>query len=86
MTKKTTNLLGILITILAGTYFTLMYCASCISDGHDGYVTPAASEPTRSLHSGMHLPGAAIILTGRLLKGENTPIGDDSAHTLTNQP
>ncbi len=29
MTKTTTNLLGILITILAGTYFYISYCTEC---------------------------------------------------------
>lgn len=29
MTKKTTNLLGIIITILAGIYFFVMYCSQC---------------------------------------------------------
>ncbi|MDE3743148.1 hypothetical protein [Maribacter polysaccharolyticus] len=29
MTKKTTNLLGIIITILAGTYFFITYCSTC---------------------------------------------------------
>lgn len=29
MTKTTTNLLGIIITILAGTYFYIMYCSEC---------------------------------------------------------
>ena len=29
MTKTTTNLLGILITILSGTYFFVMYCSEC---------------------------------------------------------
>ena len=29
MTKTTTNLLGIIITILAGTYFFVMYCSEC---------------------------------------------------------
>jgi hypothetical protein len=29
MTKRTTNLLGIIITILAGIYFFVMYCSEC---------------------------------------------------------
>lgn len=29
MTKTTTNLVGILITILAGTYFFVTYCSEC---------------------------------------------------------
>lgn len=29
MTKNTTNLLGIVITILAGTYFFITYCSAC---------------------------------------------------------
>lgn len=29
MTKTTTNLLGIAIAILAGTYFFVMYCSEC---------------------------------------------------------
>lgn len=29
MTKRTTNLLGIIITILAGIYFFIMYCSEC---------------------------------------------------------
>ncbi len=29
MTKTTTNLIGILITILSGTYFFVMYCSEC---------------------------------------------------------
>lgn len=32
MTKTTTNLLGILITILAGTYFYVTYCSECSSE------------------------------------------------------
>lgn len=32
MTKTTTNLLGILITILAGTYFYVTYCSECGSE------------------------------------------------------
>lgn len=29
MTRTTTNLIGIIITILAGTYFYIMYCSEC---------------------------------------------------------
>ena len=29
MTKTTTNLIGIIITILAGAYFYIMYCSIC---------------------------------------------------------
>jgi outer membrane protein OmpA-like peptidoglycan-associated protein len=32
MTKNTTNLLGILITIIAGTYFFMTYCSACGAD------------------------------------------------------
>lgn len=37
MTKKTTNLIGIIITILAGIYFFVMYCSQCGLD--DGLAT-----------------------------------------------
>lgn len=36
MNKNTTNILGIIIAILAGTYFFVMYCNLCSSD--DGEV------------------------------------------------
>jgi len=29
MSKRTTNLIGLVITILAGTYFYMMYCSEC---------------------------------------------------------
>jgi phage FluMu protein Com len=29
MSKRTTNLIGLIITILAGTYFYVMYCSEC---------------------------------------------------------
>ncbi len=29
MSKRTTNLIGLIITILAGTYFYIMYCSEC---------------------------------------------------------
>jgi len=32
MNAKTTNLIGIVIAILAGTYFFIMYCDACHSD------------------------------------------------------
>lgn len=32
MKARTTNLLGIIITILAGTYFFIMYCDACQTD------------------------------------------------------
>ena len=35
MSKKTTNLLGIVIAILAGTYFNLMLCNTCITKTDD---------------------------------------------------
>ncbi|WP_411029156.1 hypothetical protein [Spongiimicrobium sp. 3-5] len=35
MTKKTTNLLGLIITILAGTYFYVMYCSECGSTSNE---------------------------------------------------
>ncbi len=46
MSRSTTNLLGILITIAAGTYFFLMYCSECRSPHREGAVmdTSARSE------------------------------------------
>lgn len=35
MSKKTTNLLGIVIAIVAGTYFNLMLCNTCITEAED---------------------------------------------------
>lgn len=35
MSKKTTNLLGIVIAIVAGTYFYLMLCNTCITKTED---------------------------------------------------
>ncbi|NAS12504.1 hypothetical protein [Poritiphilus flavus] len=35
MTKTTTNLVGILITILAGTYFFATYCSECRVEKND---------------------------------------------------
>tara|TARA_R110002094_G_scaffold33152_6_gene45740 strand:+ start:825 stop:995 length:171 start_codon:yes stop_codon:yes gene_type:complete len=35
MSKKTTNLLGIVIAIVAGTYFNLMLCNTCITKTED---------------------------------------------------
>ncbi|MBU2907164.1 MULTISPECIES: hypothetical protein [Arenibacter] len=35
MSKKTTNLLGIVIAIVAGTYFNLMLCNTCITETED---------------------------------------------------
>jgi hypothetical protein len=29
MSKRTTNLIGLILTILAGTYFYVMYCSEC---------------------------------------------------------
>ncbi|HMB63838.1 MAG TPA: OmpA family protein [Eudoraea sp.] len=49
MTKSTTNLLGIIITILAGAYFFVKYCSEC-RDGNvsvkDEIVTPPVPKPT----------------------------------------
>lgn len=49
MTKSTTNLLGIIITILAGTYFFVKYCSEC-RDGNvtvkDEIVTPPVPKAT----------------------------------------
>tara|TARA_R110000868_G_scaffold343120_3_gene604178 strand:+ start:52215 stop:52418 length:204 start_codon:yes stop_codon:yes gene_type:complete len=35
MSKRTTNLLGIAIAIIAGTYFNIMLCNSCSSESND---------------------------------------------------
>ncbi|MEG3656375.1 hypothetical protein V5097_03120 [Arenibacter palladensis] len=35
MSKKTTNLLGIVIAIVAGTYFNLMLCNTCVTETVD---------------------------------------------------
>jgi len=35
MSKKTTNLLGIVIAIVAGTYFNIMLCNTCITKTDD---------------------------------------------------
>tara|TARA_R100001369_G_scaffold30236_2_gene53903 strand:+ start:25981 stop:26178 length:198 start_codon:yes stop_codon:yes gene_type:complete len=35
MSKKATNLLGIVIAIVAGTYFNLMLCNTCITEAAD---------------------------------------------------
>lgn len=35
MSKKTTNLLGIVIAIVAGTYFNFMLCNTCITYAED---------------------------------------------------
>ena len=86
MTKKTTNLLGILITILAGTYFSLIYCAPCNSDSGDGLVSTTVSETTHILATCTRLSGMALILTGRLLTEEHSLTNGDSEHTHTNQP
>ena len=48
MTKSFTNLLGIIITILAGTYFYINYCSSCrvAVEEVPTVVVPAAPIPT----------------------------------------
>ncbi|MDH3697807.1 MAG: hypothetical protein OEQ81_04025 [Flavobacteriaceae bacterium] len=44
MNAKTTNLIGIVIAILAGTYFFLMYCDACQScDTSDDTVEAVSS-------------------------------------------
>jgi hypothetical protein len=86
MTKLTTNLLGILITILAGTYFSLMYCAPCNADGHAGFVSPAVSESTYLLNTCTRLPGVAALLLGDVLPDNRITMDDRSVRTFTNQP
>ena len=51
MTKTTTNLLGIIITILAGTYFYITYCSSCGAKAKEEpvqkeVVAPVGAKPT----------------------------------------
>ncbi len=51
MTKTTTNLLGIIITILAGTYFFVTYCSECGTSneavpGEEDIVAPVVPEAT----------------------------------------
>lgn len=52
MTRTTTNLLGIIITILAGTYFFVSYCSECrtseesVAPVNDEPVAPAVPEAT----------------------------------------
>ena len=51
MTKTTTNLLGIIITILAGAYFYIAYCSSCCASVKEEpvekeVVAPVAAKPT----------------------------------------
>ncbi len=46
MTKKITNLLGIIITILAGTYFYITCCSECGMSSKKEVVAPVAHEPT----------------------------------------
>ena len=52
MTKTTTNLLGIIIVILAGIYFYVMYCSECnaeyeeVPTTENGKVIPIEHEAT----------------------------------------
>jgi hypothetical protein len=93
MTKTTTNLLGILISILAGTYFNLMYCASCEADGDTLSASLYASEAACLTQAGIQVSGVTLILANRLIspdkliQGEhNDTVLDRSAETHTNQP
>lgn len=45
MNKNTTNILGIIIVILAGTYFFVMYCNLCGNDRDDYTSLHLPAEP-----------------------------------------
>lgn len=74
MTKMTTNLLGILITILAGTYFDLMYCASCNTDAITVAVSESTSKTAGLLQGGVHVSGAVLLLTSRLVTSDRSSL------------
>ena len=58
MTRKTTNLIGILAVIVAGTYFFAGYCSSCAATMGDGF--PLETPNQVAAASGRH--GASGIL------------------------
>lgn len=50
MSKKTTNLLGIVIAIVAGTYFNIMLCNTCNTKAED---TPSAESTEEVANIGL---------------------------------
>lgn len=92
MTKTTTNLLGILITILAGTFFNLMLCNSCNADGSALTLASYPSDATFLIRNGVHFSGATLHLANLLVPCNQEPGDFDNveigraAETHTNQP
>ena len=51
MNKNTTNIMGIIIVILAGTYFFIMYCNLCNSEGEVSFLPEILTSEEVSLLS-----------------------------------
>ena len=69
MTKKTTNLLGLIITILAGTYFYVMYCGECGNTSNETSSSQTTTLKTEAVNGDTTLQVSKIeIETGVLAK------------------
>lgn len=59
MTRNTTNIIGIVITLLAGTYFFVMYCSEC-GDAVSLVSTGSDVQEITTIHSNMQNSAAEV--------------------------